>query len=204
MMKKTSNYRGMTLVEVILGVFVFSTIVLASTTLFTSSFQASTLSKEGQRKYESANTAINDIGKFLLTSTTRLTSGTSDSGNYNGSNSLVVYSYSTQECVEFTFTGSSGTPNDALQKRSKTMSDTEDYRSCSGSGSGGYLNGTTPITLIENIQGKFLVRNLSDASGSEHSGMVTIFARLHADTPATSDSFIPVQTTASLRDYMVE
>lgn len=193
--KKKKMESGITLVEVLVGVAVFATIAISATVLFGSASQSKNFSKDAQKKYNAAFTAVGEMGKFLITSTTNLTL------SQGGVSSLLyVYSYSTQECVEFSFASST------LTVRRASMLDTENYKNCSGT----FLTGlagsgrVSSSVMIQDVQGGFYIQQLNRTAGSEQSGFITIRAKVYDGDPSDSESkWIPLETTLSLRDYLV-
>lgn len=195
--KKMSVKAGVTLVEILMMIFVSSTIVVATMALFGSASKSEKFSQSSQKKYDAAFTAVGEVGKLLSTSTTKLT--LSQSGSKTA---LYVYNYSTNECIEFKFNNTQAT----LVARKAVMLDTEYYKTCSDT----YLNQPSTASrlstseLIGDIRGYFFVRSLSETTNPKRSGFVTLYAKVYDGDPTVSGSkWIPLQTTLSFRDYLV-
>jgi hypothetical protein len=179
-----------------MGLFVFFTVVVASSMMFSSSFESKKFTQSAQKKYDVAFGALGEVGKIISTSTVM---EANDSANMNGANSILVYSYSTpaNECKKFRFS------NKQLIVYERDVPDGDPYTNCN---SAFMSSGATTQKIIVDkfIKGRFIWRKLdTSTAGSEVSGMVTIFAQAYASDPDVgSPSFIPMQTTVSLRDYL--
>lgn len=200
-MKQTmKRYRGITLMEVLVGLFVFTTVVVATSALFASSFKAKRSTQDTQKRYDAAFATLGEVGKIISTSTIM------ESTNSSGNQSLVIYSYSIEasQCIQFTF--DSSTKKLVMKKRA--VPSTTPYTDCRNT----YLTdpSTEQVTVIDQfITGRFMWRELltrQSDSNNNKSGMVTIFAQVYTKDPSSNPTapFIPIQTTVSLRDYLVD
>lgn len=191
MLRKRSKMKGMTLIEVLIGLFVFTTVVISTTVLFSASSGSKKYAQTAQKKYDAAFTALGEVGKYLSTSTTNIE-------NHVSGNSLTVFNYSTSECARFSF------DLNKLTVRKKGISGSQNYKKCYN-----FLNSESlmPTTLIENVQGSFtsIPLKLNETPVTDNrSGAIIIFARVYEGAIASGTRWIPIQTTVSLRDYLVE
>ena len=183
------SQKGVTLIEVIVAMFVFVTIIIATTAVFSSSSQSKKFITSSQKKYDAAFATLGEVGKYLSTSTTNLTMFQSSGGD-----SLVVYNYSQHTCAQFSFM------SNKLVVKKQVMQSSEYYKSCSSN----YLSRVTSETVIDNATGLFYFKKIEFGSVG-NSAFVTIAAKVYDGDPNMSQSkWIPLQTTLSLRDYLVE
>lgn len=203
---RNKKFRGITLIEVLLGVFVFTTIVVATSAIFSSSFDVKKKTQNAQQKYSLVFGTLDEMGKFLSTSTLMTAdSESSDASTLGTVAKLTAYSYSTNECVQFWFTNTTAGNEYRLQVRRRIVPDTRPYTDCSTS----FLNESPAEpwhdAIDTYVSGRFTVRNVDTDSGEEHSGMILIFANIFAEHPSVPDLEDPpvtVQTVVSLRDYL--
>lgn len=187
--------RGVTLIEVLLGLFIFTLIVLSTTQLFVSSFGAKQFTQNAQKKYDLAFSALGEVGKVLSTSTL-----VSADTSMSGASSILVYNYSQGTCVKYAFT----VADKKLKMGTASLATGEVPADCSTT-----INANTEV-IDSFITGKFITRKLDTETvltPEVHSGMVTIFATVYTSDPdatGSTDRGVPMQTTVSLRDYLVE
>lgn len=216
--RKKKIATGTTLVELVIALFVFSIIVLATTEVFSSSFVAKKEVESVQKRYNLAFEALGELGKYIASSTIMDYDGDlttiGDSSDMKGTNpdtlytEILLYNYSTRECAHFRFF----VGNYNLQVRKLSMLSGEDYTLCSGSyldaPTGGRLQPGWEMMTKEFIQGRFIRRTYdSTPVPLANSGIVMIYAEVFApreDNPALPESKgVPIQLTVSLRDYLV-
>lgn len=93
--KKIKNKKGFTLLEVVIAMFVFVLVMMASTATFARAFRAYGDAKDIQENMENAQYAMNLMAKTFRTSSVM------DSG----SNYVEVYDYSQEKCFNYSFSG---------------------------------------------------------------------------------------------------
>jgi prepilin-type N-terminal cleavage/methylation domain-containing protein len=188
------NEKGMTLLEVMVAVFIFSLIMVAVVQIFGSSASGYRNAVKIQRNLEDAQYAMNQITKTLRTSTVV---------KYDPEvEEIRVFDYSipsdSDNCLEFKFDNSS-------EKKLMVGSERDDAQDdCNGSSpltSPSFLsNKEMTVGRIENM--KFDV--VSSESGKV--GKVTISMEVCADNSSSCSSAtgkVQIQSTVSLRDYNI-
>lgn len=194
--QKIKRYRGVTLLEVLTGLFIFTTVILATTGIFASSFKIKRETQDAQKRYIAAFNALGEVGKILSTSTI-----IQDNPPSGSDSSILVFNYSESgsECKKFTF------ENNKLTVKERNVLPTGKLSDCTES----FLGGVSATTVAENITGRFMWRKLSTRNPSKEnnkSGMITISSQVYSADPGgtPTPTFIPIQTTVSLRDYLVD
>ncbi len=190
---RNKKFRGITLIEVLLGVFVFTTIVVATSAIFSSSFDVKKSTQNAQQRYSLVFGTLDEMGKFLSTSTLMM----SDTTSISADQTITVYSYSTNECVQYNFDSATS----KLRTRRKLIGPTTPYTDCNDA----YLGAVSWQDALDTyVKGGFTVRAVNTNSGEEHSGMILIYADVYAKDPTVTVDNAPVtvQTVVSLRDYL--
>lgn len=188
-LNKIKNEKGMTLLEVMVAIFIFSLIMVAVVQIFGSSASGYRNAVKIQRNLEDAQFAMNEMTKTLRTSTVVSSAGlqtdikifdysrpTDDSNNGN--------------CIEFKF------DTNKIIMASSSASDSE---SCGNMIFGNSDFNEMTAGKIENM--KFEI--VPSASGGV--GKVTISMEVCADSGGicSSTGKVQIQSTVSLRDYNV-
>lgn len=194
--------RGFTLLELIISMFIFVILMLATTTIFSGFFSGYQKAKITQKDLESAQFAMNNIAKILRTSSII------DPISAGNTSDLVSYDYSQGKCIEFNFDNSLGTY--AMRADSNlTPDDPDPNKICSKQN---IHNTTTEETVIGEdhfVDGYFSVTPSNDGSdgNTKKIGKVTISMQIcpqesgaNACSTKTSDK-VNIQTSVSLRDY---
>jgi hypothetical protein len=189
--------RGMSFMEAIIGIFIFTVVMLAVTTIFTSSFGGYRKADKMAQNIEDANFALNDVAKTLRTSVIL--------GCYNpgcgtaatvDTKEIRFFDYSQTLCGRFVFSSSSG--GRLLMQKSDSSVDTAAL--C--------LSATFPTQVVVTngfVDGNFLVtRSWNNVAPTpDQMGKVTMRIKVCSDLNclgAKNDSVV-LQTTVSSRDY---
>jgi prepilin-type N-terminal cleavage/methylation domain-containing protein len=98
--KKISSRRGFSLVEMLVAIFIFSLMALATSATLVKSFSAYKRAKNIQKNLEDAQYAIALMSKTLRESVVVSVSGTVSN--------ITAYSYSQKKCIKYSFNSSSG------------------------------------------------------------------------------------------------
>ncbi len=228
--------RGFTLIEMMVSIFIFLLVMTAIVQIFAQQIRAYGRSRTVQGDLENAQFAMNYIAKTARTASVlgSLTSGSSydredflndDGGNdfyarqiTNTSESLIMYDFSQDRCLKFTFrdSGCGGTgsytepslcmgrsPDDPTDGNFVPFNqiercldvdvyDTNEKRLTTGNVDGSFSFSST----------RFEDEFLSGARVTDAIGRVTVAMKVLPEG-MTEDDVVPVymQTTASLRDY---
>lgn len=169
-------YRGFSLVEMLVAMFIFTLVIGATSQIFTRAFVGYREQKRLQSDIESAQFALNTMAKELRTASV-FTS--------NGDRSSVEFiDYSQKLCFRYTINTDAKTLS--VQQKSATGND------CSG---GTYSTNTSIVSHI--TRGSFRIRQSDNAQ--KRVGKVTI--SLFVDSGQAAPTHL--QTTVSLRDYEI-
>lgn len=179
------SYRGFTLIEAVVSLFVFLIIMLALSSTFTQSFSGYRNARAVQKDVESAQFALNLMAKELRTST--VVSSTASSVKF--------YDHSQGRCFEYNI----NTTDKALETRSRLPTsnfappdvDVKKVNDCK-------LNPVSVVytTLSTGVSdGKFVV--VPSDSNPKKAGKVTTSLQISEGPKHKAN----VQTTSSLRDY---
>lgn len=176
-----ASFRGFTLIEVMVSLFVFLLIMVALSQIFAQAFSGYKNTKAVQRDVENAQYSLNILAKELRTSTIVSSSQTR----------VKFYDYSQFMCFEYEIAGNQLT----VTKRAVATPTNDPITDCSG----GTWSAVTPIAKPETaggtLTGKFIV---TPSSASPQSvGKVTISLVISEGPTHTAR----IQTTSSLRDY---
>lgn len=187
------SYRGFTLIEAVVSLFVFLIIMLALSSTFTQSFSGYKNTRAVQKDVESAQFALNLMAKELRTST--VVSPNED----DSVTSIEFYDYSQNKCFRYVI----DIANDKLTVAKKDVSFPEkasDFDPFDACGGGGFSD-PLPLVSIENnngdLSGKFVVVPSDKDSNPKKVGKVTASLQISEGPKHTAN----VQTTSSLRDY---
>ncbi len=200
--------KGLSLIEVVASIGVFSLMMVAVAGIFSSSISSSRANRVVERNLENAQFVMNEMAKELRTSTVfgTVLDGTFTSGEDTFASPLVgskirFYDYSQSLCLEYQYDNSNGAT--AIRKRSNTLgtfvADTLDADCVSALS-------TAPWTAMSPTPGytspSFMVVKSSDGGGNSANarvGRVTMIFVVKAT--ATAPQSVTLQTTVSLRDY---
>jgi prepilin-type N-terminal cleavage/methylation domain-containing protein len=177
-MKRTSfskSYRGFSLVETLVAMFIFVLVIGATSQIFTKAFVGYREEKRLQSDIESAQFALNTIAKELRTASIA-----------NFSSTMVEFiDYSQNKCFIYDLSGG------ALTVKSK-IGTTPNVSDCDGNS----YNSATSI--VDNISNSHFSVTKSKGSPNPVVGKVTISLSVSSGTTTTN-----LQTSVSLRDYQV-
>lgn len=181
------SYKGLTLIEVLISLFVFSLMMAATAEIFTKAFSGYRNTRATQRDVENAQYALNLISKELRTSTvvTSLTPPFPRS-----SPSIKFYDHSQGRCFYYRINAS------ALQVASASSTGPADCTT---------RNVGTPVTISTGrVSGSFRITpscgsvvDPPECTGTKRVGKVTIILDISEDNTHRAQ----IQTTASLRDF---
>ena len=186
-----SNKSGFSLLEVMVAMFVFTVVMLATVAFFGTTVASYRNARAIQQDLENAQYAMNLMAKTIRTSSI----GTC---NIPNSSKLCVYDYSQSQCIIYKLSSSS------LQKGSGSPTTPDDVSTC-------------PFSTIEsggmnNMTGDVFINNLTFApilSSSTVVGKVTISMEIcppNSDNTACStreQDRVKIQSSVSLRDYNI-
>lgn len=185
------SYKGLTLIEVLVSLFIFSIMMAATAEIFTKAFSGYRNTRAIQRDVENAQYALNLISKELRTSTVvaPLT------GPFpKPFASVKFYDHSQGRCFYYRIVGN---PTNALQMASALSTGPADCTT---------RNVGTPATISTGtVSGSFQVTPscssviTSGCTGAKRVGKVTISLDISEGTGSTHKA--QIQTTSSLRDF---
>lgn len=178
--------RGMSFVEVIIAIFIFSVVMFAVMTIFTSSFGGYKKADNMAKNIENAQFAMNSMAKSLRTSKVI---------SIASSSAVTAYDFSENTCKRYTFNGS----QILAASYGATFANDPDCIL-------GTFSQATPISA-QYVQGSFLgsasVPPVPDVSAGTM-GKVTIRMKVCSDPGCAAggkNDSVTIQTTVSLRDY---
>jgi prepilin-type N-terminal cleavage/methylation domain-containing protein len=175
-LRKTS-FRGFTLIEVIVSLFIFSIMMVVVSQVFASAFSGYRSTRAIQRDIDNAQYSLNIIAKELRTSSVVNPA----SGNLVNSSFVQFFDHSQSKCFRYRISGGN------LQVASANVAD---VAACSGATLSTFTNITTGV-----INGSFRVT--PSTSAPAHVGKVTV----SLDISEGSTHHARIQTTVSLRDF---
>jgi prepilin-type N-terminal cleavage/methylation domain-containing protein len=171
------SYRGLTLIEVVVSLFIFSLMMVAVSQIFTKAFSGYRSTRATERDVQNAQYALNLLSKELRTSTVVVPTGSGVP-----SQNVKFYDHSQGRCFYYQIS------SNALQVASALSTDPADCRT---------RNVGTPTTVTTGtVSGSFQVTS-SVGGGSKRVGKVTISLRISED----ATHYANIQTTSSLRDF---
>lgn len=175
------SYRGLTLIEVLVSLFIFSLMMVAVSQIFSKAFSGYRSTRATQRDVENAQYDLNLISKELRTSTVVAPL----SGPFPRSSQTVkFYDHSQGRCFYYRIDATTK----ALQVASASSTGPADCTT---------KNVGTPVTISTGtVSGSFRVTP-SQGGGSKRIGKVTVSLRISED----ATHYANIQTTASLRDF---
>ena len=185
--------RGMTFVEAIVGIFIFSAVMLGVMTIFTGSFGGYRKAERMAKNIENAQYTMNLLAKSLRTSSiivpnTEFINGTT----------LLAYNYSNGECYQITF------DNGRILKRSDEATPVGNARNCTAD----EVGDAVPLTDFQvHVEGSFSGEpsvTPDPVAGTPGSvGKVTIRIKVCSEDTCAGgrNDWSVLQTTVSLRDY---
>lgn len=173
MYKKEENKKGFTLIEVLVSMFVFAIVMLATISIFAQIMSNYRYTRETQRALEDAQFAMNRIAKVLRTSTV-VSSSTSQ---------IIAYDYSQGKCVRYAL-------NSVAREITETVTSGNSPNDC---GSGGVSN----VLNVAPLTGSFL------AQSSDNASKTVGYVVMSFEVEGPDSKKIYIQTTVSLRDYEV-
>lgn len=177
---KQASYKGFTLIEVVVSVFIFAIIMMAVSQIFISAFRGYNYARAVQRDLETAQFSINTLAKELRTSSVVSAPGVQTFVQF--------IDYSQDICFRYQISGSN------LQVAKVSVSGSSDkFTDCllSGVGSSGYTTISTGT-----VTGTFYVEKSSPTTGAKKVGKVTLSLVI-----SEGSHMARIQTTASLRDF---
>lgn len=189
------SYKGFTLIESVVALFVFLIIMLALSSTFTQSFTGYKNARAVQRDVENAQFALNLMAKELRTSTVV----SPDAPAPTGTKTVKFYDHSQGKCFQYNIDAT----NKTLQMRSMSVPDPPSsvtsnkdvwrVNYCKNNNiSVSYATLSTGVS-----DGKFIVKNSTNSPGSLSLGKITTSLQISEGPKHKAN----VQTTSSLRDY---
>lgn len=174
-----TRYKGFTLIEVTVALFVFLTIMTALSETFVSSFSGYKNARAVQRDTENAQFAMNLMAKELRTST--VVSSTVSKVRF--------YDYSQSTCFEYEIA------SDELTVAKKAVAAPTDPLNPSADCLSGGFSAPSPIVEAGTLTGQFVVTPSAKAPKSV--GKITVSLQISEGPNHKAN----IQTTSSLRDY---
>ncbi len=176
-----SSRKGLSLLEVIVAIAVFTIIMIATVEVFSSMIKTKAEADRMRESHQKAQVAIETITKSIRSGV--VVSPASSVPITNDSDTIRIYDYSQLQCIEYSFS------SDALQKKFVIM-DYDDRADCSGSPSFSGLQTMVDATT----KGTF------DISWETDNKYVTIALLLIAPNLSETTNQTRVQTTVSMRN----
>ena len=178
---KIKVYKGFTLLEVIVSIFIFVMMMVGVTAIFAKTIKAYKNAKNIQRNLESDQFAMNQIAKTLRTSTI--------AWSYSDYRIKVWdYSRTSYECIEYGYYADDDTI---------TMGSTDsaaDADACQGAS---ISNNSIMVSNVNSA--RFYIVPSSESPNTV--GRVTVVFEICADSDCEEAGKTRIQTTVSLRDY---
>jgi len=180
MIRMKKNYRGFTLLEMVVSLFIFSLMMMAVTQIFASAYSGYRMTRVVGRDLENAQYALNAIAKALRTSSVVSQSATS----------VQFYDYSQKKCLKYRI---------FQQKLEEApfnfpgVSDAAGVADCNGRN---FVAGDFSAMTTGTVTGSFAA-TASVGPPASRVGRVTISLTIAEN--ATHQAHI--QTTVSLRDF---
>lgn len=182
-MKLTGTKKGLTLIEVMVSIAVFSIVMAGASSLFGSNINTKSRTDRARVAYERMQISMNVVAKTLRTSSIVSSSA----------NTVRVYDYSQEKCIEFS------TSSHRLTTREAPVAiDNKD--DCTAS----YTLGSYTNLSNSYVIGRFDVVRTDEAAATPVRGRVTMSFTVcpsDFDCTAKSSELANMQTTVSLRDY---
>ena len=190
--KKIKNKKGISFVEIIMAIFIFSLMMTVVSMTFLSIFSGYKNTKAVQADLEDAQYAINLMSKSLRTSSIISCDGSSTCSPNHNYNGVRIYDYSQRQCIGYAFR------NNSIEYSSVNapVNEVDPKSWCSGSS----LSNYTKLISNDNTSGFFYATQ--SASGSSV-GKITISMEVCAteNCSGSEKDRVRMQSTVSLRDY---
>lgn len=170
------NYRGFTLMEIVIALFIFSLMMMAITQIFASAYSGYRVNRVVSRDLENTQYAMNAITKALRTSSVVSAAGSATSVQF--------YDYSRGKCFKYRISGGN------LEEASVAS---PDVANCSGKN---FVGSDFSPMVTDTVTGSFVVTP-SVGPPASRVGRVTIALTIAEN--ATHQA--RMQTTVSLRDF---
>lgn len=189
---QATSYRGFTLIEVVVSVFVFLVIMMSVSQTFTTAFHGYSLAKTAQKELETAQFAVNTMAKILRDSSIVSSSGSQTTVRF--------YEHAQGKCFEYKINAT----NNTIEMKSDSVSGTApmgeqpDVWKTNQCGSMSFSSGYVVVASSVH-DGNFQVVPSDGASTPKVLGKITISLVIGEDV----DHLARMQTTVSLRDYGV-
>ncbi|MFC1645009.1 type II secretion system protein J [Patescibacteria group bacterium] len=173
--------KGFTLIEVLVAMFIFTMMMMATILAFSNLFQSYRQSKNIQEDIDNSQFAMNLMMKSLRTSSVI------DGGDSGISNEVTIFDYSQKKCITYGFYN-----QDGRSFLGMTSASSEDLGECESEGSGDSMKAMT----TGDVTGKFWwVKSDGDTNVV---GSVTALVHVNSDVGG-----VDIQSSVSLRDYTV-
>lgn len=191
---KIKNEKGLTLMEVMVAIFIFSLMMVAVVQIFSNSTSGYRNAVKIQRNLEEAQYAINQIMKTLRTSTIVECKPSCSAASIN---EIKVFDYSrgsTNSCIVFKFES---------KKIMVGSSDHSDAASCDGDAVS--ANKEMTAGRIEDMKFEIVESRDQGNPSGPRVGKVTVSAEVctNESGACSSTGIVKIQSTVSLRDYDV-
>jgi prepilin-type N-terminal cleavage/methylation domain-containing protein len=176
------KHKGFSLLEVVMAIFIFSLIMVASVSVFVSAFHARIAARKSQKGLEESRTAMETIAKNIRMST--------KVANFSigATNTVRMFNLSQGQCI-------------AYEEVSNVLKSIKYIPSDPDPASVGYpdcetVPPTTDVLLSSGADVTFMVTPTVITAGSQVVGKATVLIKLTTGTMVDR-----IQTTTSFRDY---
>lgn len=187
--------KGLSLIEVVASIGVFSLMMVAVAGIFSSSISSSRTNRVVERNLENAQFVMNEMAKELRTSTVvNPTSVTATFASPDTQSSIRFYDYSQSKCIQYNTVTVSG--NTVITRAIPSLA-IADPVACAGA-----TMDTAQFMTIGDVVPSFRVVTSWDGAGDStlaRVGRVTMI--FVVKEKPTAPQSVTLQTTVSLRDY---
>lgn len=186
-MKHIHNKKGMTLLELVIAVAVFSIAMGVAASIFASSMQGSKNTEKRRQTYERTQLAMNAIAKTMRTSSVIVPSSFTSVTVTR----IRVFDYSQNQCVEFRVSAGKLTVSTATTKSEDCTDQT--------------ILDAPQVLSNSYLTGRFEARASNTDQTDPKRGLVTMsFEVCPGDKACAEEEKARIQTSVSLRDYFSE
>ena len=120
-MKQRKHLRGLTLIELVIAMAIFSILMVSAAHTFTSGILSFKMNTATERDVESISTLMNQMAKEIRTSTIADYTGSSTGAKVTNPSSLTYYDYSQGKCVRYTSSSGNLTTAGIIRRQEKMV-----------------------------------------------------------------------------------
>ncbi|GBE17247.1 hypothetical protein BMS3Abin15_01086 [bacterium BMS3Abin15] len=193
--KLIANKKGFSLLELLVAIFIFSVVMVASTGIFGSSIKGYRNAKAIQKDMENAQDAMSVIAKTLRTSTVYECFGVAwGDCSTPPFQAIRIYDHSQNKCVMYGFRSS----DNVLEAIKFSIAGTDDPAvECINGANYGGSSAASDLVDTGNVTGQFDV--IQSVVGQI--GKITVSMEVAPNPSTPEKDKARIQTTVSLRDY---